>query len=42
VFGIRSIPAVVVEGTLLVEGTVPIARYKQVIEEVKKEMPEVN
>ena len=36
VFGIRSIPAVVVEGTVLVEGTVSIARYKQVIEEVRK------
>ena len=34
VFGIRSIPAVAVEGTTVVEGTVPIARYKQVIEEV--------
>jgi len=36
VFGIRSIPSVVVEGTVLVEGTVSIDRYKQVIAEVKK------
>ena len=42
VFGIRSIPAVVVEGTVLVEGTVSIARYKQVIEDVEKKMPKVN
>jgi predicted DsbA family dithiol-disulfide isomerase len=41
VFGIRSIPAVVVEGTVLVEGTVSIDRYKQVIEEVQKKMPKV-
>ena len=42
VFGIRSIPAVVVGGTILVEGTVSIARYKQVIEEMQKQMPKVN
>ena len=42
VFGIRSIPAVVVEGAVLVEGTVSIARYKEVIEEVQKQMPKVN
>jgi predicted DsbA family dithiol-disulfide isomerase len=36
VFGIRSIPAVVVEGNVLVEGTVSIDQYKQVIAEVQK------
>jgi predicted DsbA family dithiol-disulfide isomerase len=42
VFGISSIPTVVVAGTVLVEGTVSIARYKQVIEEVKEKMPKVS
>ena len=42
VFNIRSIPAVVVEGTVLVEGTVSIDQYKQVIAEVAKKMPKVN
>ena len=37
VFGIRSIPTVVVEGDLVVEGTVSISQYKQVIEEVQKQ-----
>ena len=36
VFGIRSIPTVVVQNRFLVEGTVPVSRYKQVMEEVKQ------
>jgi len=35
VFGIRSIPAVVVQNRHLVEGVVPVSHYKQVIEKVK-------
>jgi len=35
VYGIHAIPAVVVEDRYLVEGAVPLARYQQVIEEVK-------
>ena len=37
VFGIRSIPTVVVEGSLLVEGTLSISQYKQVIKEMQKQ-----
>ena len=36
VFGIRSIPTVVVQNRFLVEGIVPVSHYKKVIEEVKK------
>lgn len=36
VFGIRSIPTVVVAGNVLVEGTVSISQYREVIEEVEK------
>ena len=35
--GIRSIPTVVVQKRFLVEGTVPVSHYKQVIEKVKQE-----
>ena len=36
VFGIRSIPTVVVQNRFLVEGIVPLSHYKQVLEEVKR------
>ncbi len=36
VFGIRSIPTVVVQNRFLVEGIVPVSHYKKVIEEVKR------
>ena len=39
VFGISSLPAVVVQNRYLVEGAVPIAHYKQVIEKVKTSLP---
>ena len=35
VFGISSIPAVVVQNRYLVEGVVPVSHYKQVIEKMK-------
>lgn len=35
--GIRSIPTVVVQKRFLVEGTVPVSHYEQVIEKVKKD-----
>ena len=35
VFGIHSIPAVIVQNHYLVEGAVPLSHYKQVIAEVK-------
>jgi predicted DsbA family dithiol-disulfide isomerase len=34
-YGIRSIPVVVVDNRFLVEGAVPLARYQQVISEVR-------
>jgi predicted DsbA family dithiol-disulfide isomerase len=37
VFGIRSIPTVVVQNRFLVEGTVSVSHYKKAIEEMKKE-----
>jgi predicted DsbA family dithiol-disulfide isomerase len=37
VFGIHSIPTVVVQDRFLVEGTVPVPHFKQVLEEIKKE-----
>ena len=36
VFGIRSIPTVVVQNRFLVEGIVSVSHYKQAIEEVKR------
>ena len=42
VCGIRSIPAVVVQNRYLVEGVVPVAHYKQVIEEVKDSLKPQN
>ena len=40
VFGIRSIPTVVVQNRFLVEGIVPVSHYKQVIEEVRRQKSE--
>jgi predicted DsbA family dithiol-disulfide isomerase len=34
-YGIRSIPALVVEKRYLVEGAVPLSRYQQVLNEVR-------
>ena len=36
IFGIRSIPTVVVQNRFLVEGIVPVSHYKKVMEEVKR------
>ena len=36
IFGIRSIPTVVVQNSSLVEGIVPVSHYKQVMAEVKR------
>ena len=37
VLGIRSIPTAVVQNRFLVEGTVPVSHYKEVIEQIKQE-----
>ena len=37
VFGIRSIPTVVVKDRFLVEGTVPLSYYKQLLDKVNQE-----
>lgn len=36
IFGIRSIPTVVVQNRFLVEGIVPVSHYKKAMEEVKR------
>ena len=41
-YGIRSIPAVVVDNRFLVEGAVPLSRYRQVLHEVKSGDPEAH
>jgi len=38
IFGIRSIPAVIVQNRSLVEGVVSVAHYKKVVEEVRKSL----
>ena len=38
IFGIRSIPAVIVQNRSLVEGVVSVSHYKKVVEEVRKSL----